>query len=335
MWYDNQKILSHNCLYNFVLSNRGGGKTYRFKKWAINDFIKNDKEFIYLRRYKTEFKDFDKFFDDIIKNNEYPDHEFKVDGLKCYIDGKLAGYGVALSTALTKKSTSYPNVNKIGFDEFVIDSKVIHYLHNEVVAFLEFFETVTRMRHGVDIKDDVRAFFMANTVSVVNPYFLFWNLKPDMNRRFTKRGQIIVEIFKDEEFVKKKKETRFGQLIDGTDYGAYSIDNAFLKDNDTFVEKRHPNAKFQFSILYNNYEYGFWLDHLNGLIHVSKDVDPYSKAKYVITGSDHKPNFILIRSAKKNGAVAMTLQAYEHGLIRFSDLTVKNQTLEIFQSLRM
>ena len=156
-----------------------------------------------------------------------------------------------------------------------------------------------------------------------------------MKKRFNKYGQIIIEIFKDEEYVRKMKETRFGQLIAGTKYAAYSIDNEFLNDNETFVEKRNPFARFQFSIHYNGYDYGFWLDHQNGLIHISNDVDPSSRFKYVITGQDHQPNFILVRSARQNGNVNMTLQAYEHGLVRFSNMTVKNQALEIFQTLRM
>ena len=152
------------------------------KKLAIKRFLKTGKQFIYLRRYKTEFDDFKNFFNDIM--DEFPDTTFEVKGKKIYIDGELAGYGIPLSTALTKKSVSYERVELIGFDEFVIDSKVIHYLSNEVDAFLEFYETVARTR------DNVRVLFLSNAVSVVNPYFMYWNLRPNSEQRFTRRGQM-------------------------------------------------------------------------------------------------------------------------------------------------
>lgn len=73
MWYNPHELLSHNCLFNFVVGNRGAGKTYGVaKKWAIKTFLKTGKQFIYLRRYKTELDDIPNFFADIIANNEFP-----------------------------------------------------------------------------------------------------------------------------------------------------------------------------------------------------------------------------------------------------------------------
>ena len=111
MFYDLSKMQSYNALLNFLLGGRGIGKTYGLKKWAIKDFLKTGKQFIYLRRYKSELKDIDKFFNAISK--EFNDVEFDVKGRTFYINKKVAGYAVPLSTALTKKSAEYPKVNKI------------------------------------------------------------------------------------------------------------------------------------------------------------------------------------------------------------------------------
>lgn len=253
MWWNPHKVLSHNCLYNFIVGNRGAGKTYGFKLWAIKSFLKNGKQFIYLRRYKTEFKDFKNFFHDVIANNEFPDVEFEVKGLTLYINKKIAGYGVALSTAMTKKSTAYPEVDKICFDEFVIDSQggLIRYLSNEVESFLEFYETVARLR------ENCRVLFLSNAVSIVNPYFLYWNLRPHPKRQFTKVGHMLIEFVKNEEFVEAKYQTKFGQIIKDTKYGKYAVENEFLKDNMNFIEKKTGDAKFDFSIDYNGNTYGF------------------------------------------------------------------------------
>lgn len=40
MWWDLKNTLSYNALFNFVVGSRGCGKTYGFKKWAAEDFIK-------------------------------------------------------------------------------------------------------------------------------------------------------------------------------------------------------------------------------------------------------------------------------------------------------
>ena len=248
MYWTPHDILSHNCLFHFSIGNRGAGKTYGSKKWAIKDFLKTGAQFVYLRRYKTEFDGFQNFFADIA--NEFPEHEFEVKGKLLYIDKKLAGYGIPLSVGLTKKSISYHLVNKIIYDEFIIDKGHIRYLRNEVPTFLEMYETIARMR-------DVRVMFLANAVSVVNPYFLYWNMKPKTTKRFTKIGHMIIEYMQNKEFIEAKYKTRFGQIIKGTNYGNYAIENEFLKDNMTFVEKKTGNARFGFSVVYNAHTYGF------------------------------------------------------------------------------
>lgn len=74
IYLDLNRTLSYNALFTFIIGNRGGGKTYGFKQWAINDFIKNKKQFIYLRRYKTELIDVNKFFADI--QHEFPNFHY-------------------------------------------------------------------------------------------------------------------------------------------------------------------------------------------------------------------------------------------------------------------
>lgn len=326
MYYNPQRILSFNRLFNFVVGNRGSGKTYSAKKLAINKFLKKKKKFIYLRRYKTEFDDFGNFFADIM--HEFPDVEFEVKGKRVYINGELAGYGVPLSTALTKKSVSYHDVELIIFDEFVIDSKVIHYLNNEVGHFLEFYETVARMR------DNVVVLFLSNAVSVVNPYFLYWNMKPRSERRFTKYGHMIIEFVKNEEFIEAKYKTRFGQIIKGTTYGNYAVENEYLKDNMNFVEPKTGTSRFEFSVEFNGKEYGFWNDYKEGFVFVSEDIDPFRKNKFTVSDADHKPNMMLIKNANKSYLLKGVINAYENGYMRFDSLQVKNQVIELFGLLR-
>jgi hypothetical protein len=217
LYWDPHDLLSYNALYSFVVGSRGAGKTFGAKKLAIKKFLKNGSQTIYLRRYKTELDDFGKFFDDIAEF--FPGVTFEVKGKTGYINGEPAIIAIALSTGLIKKSTSYARVKLVIFDEFVIDSKVIHYLSNEVQAFLEMYETIARLR------DDCPVLFLSNAVSIVNPYFIFWKIKPTGNKRFTRYGHMLVEFVQNEEFKEAKYKTRFGQIIKGTKYGDYAIEN--------------------------------------------------------------------------------------------------------------
>ena len=189
MWYDKQQLLSHNKILNMVLSNRGGGKTFHMTCWGIDDFKKTKRQTVWVRRYQTELDEMllnGKFFDAV--REFYPDDELKVEGNLGYVNGEVAFYYIPLSTSRQLKSNNYPNVNKIIFDEFIIDKGRVTYLKNEVEVFLDLFETVARMR------DNVRAVLLANSVTVVNPYFQFWNIKVDTSKRFTIKGCSLVPL---------------------------------------------------------------------------------------------------------------------------------------------
>jgi hypothetical protein len=326
MYYNPHDLLTYNALFHFIIGHRGVGKTYGFKKRGIKNFKKDGKQFIYLRRYQTEFEDLSKFFSDI--KHEFPEDELSVKGNTFYCNGEIMGFAVALSTALTKKSVSYHDVTDIYFDEFVIDSKVIHYIKNEVIQFLEFYETVARLR------ENVRVFFISNAISIVNPYFLYWKIKPRSDQRFTKHGHILIEYVKNLDFIEAKYKTKFGQIIKGSDYGNYAVENEFLKDNINFVEKKSGRATFTFSIYYNSHSYGIWTDHKKGLVFVSHDIDPYNDIQMVLTDQDHKPNMMLIKNASRSHYLKRLIQAYEYGFLRFENMAIKNQLLEIMTILK-
>ena len=83
-YWDINHTLTYNYLINIIVGNRGGGKTYGFKRFAIDNFIKKKEQFGYIRRFKEDLKkSLPTFFNDIKK--EYPDYEFKVEGEKFYI----------------------------------------------------------------------------------------------------------------------------------------------------------------------------------------------------------------------------------------------------------
>jgi hypothetical protein len=323
MWYDISKSLSYNKVFNFIVGNRGGGKTFSSKKWAINGFLKNKKQFIYVRRYKPELDKISKFFDDI--KEFFPDHTLEVKGWKFYIDSKYCGEAIPLSVALRYKSTAFPMVDKIIYDEFIIDKGGIRYLPKEVECFLELFETIARTR------DDVRAVFLANAISVVNPYFLYFKLKPNPLKQYNVYDDILIEFFKDEEFVENKYKTRFGRLVTGTLYGDYAIDNKFLRDDDKFIEQRPNDTQFSLAIKYAGKFYGFWIDWKCGIIYADEKYDPSSYNIYALQKDDHEPNMFLIKSLADSQPMKRIVFCFQNGYLRFSNMQVKNQFYEFIR----
>ena len=338
MFYDPKKTLSYNALFNFIIGNRGGGKTFGFKSWAIDDFIKNGKQFIYLRRYAKELRTLKTFWQDIAPF--YPDADLQVKGKTFMINGSVAGYSMALSTSKIEKSSTFPLVNKIGFDEFIIDKGVYHYLPNEIEYFLEFYETIARTR-------DVRVMFMANAITQTNPYFLYFNIELPYNKmvqtffndgsgRFTKKrnkenADILIQLVADADFIEMKSKTRFGQLISGTNYFNYAIDNQFLRDTNEFLAKKSEKAQHKCIIIYKGKELGVWVDYVEGLYYVSENTDPFCRLLFAFTTPEHTVNTMLVSSVKKSALLGPFFENFKIGNVRFESMDIKNLFYELIK----
>lgn len=335
IFYDFDKMISYNSLLNFIIGERGVGKTYGAKKYVVNHFLKKHKQFVYLRRYKDELKksmiqgNKGKFFDQI--KDEFPDVKFENDGNTMKINDEIAGYGMILTKTTDLKSATFENVDTIIFDEFIIDKGFRHYVPDEVNAFLGLIDTIVRMR------DDVRVVFLGNAISTTNPYFIYFNLTLPYNSEFKiekrddkGRPLILVNYIKNEAYRAARKLTRFGQLIEDTKYGEYAIDNKFLRDNKTFIEHKSGDAKFFFTIKLNNMELGVWNDYNSGKMYISQDVDPLCPTKIALDDEDHDYDTILVRT-RSSGWFKTLLDRYRMGQLCFENQKVKNIFMDHFQ----
>lgn len=327
IWYDKSKLLSYNSILNFLIGQRGGGKTYGFKTWAVEDFLKTGRQFFWLRRFKTELLGTSRelgvvntWFNDIA--HLYPNHELKIEGNIAYIDGKIAGYFGALSISEHWKSVPFVNVNKVIMDEFLIRTGVgKQYIKNEVVVFLELMETVGRMR------DDIRFFLIGNALSFSNPYFHYFGIKPFREGIYhdSKRG-ITVQLYNNEKFKEVKEQTKLGRLIKDTEYGDYAIQNVFLLDNDKFIEKRTPGSHLLYNIVWDKHTFGLWVDPHIGRMFVSRKHNP-SETTYTVKAEDHDINMYLLGLNHPN--LKRIKNAFEHGYLFFEDQIIKDVMLNV------
>lgn len=176
------KILDKQAQYNIVFGERSNGKTYAVLKYGLDNYVKTGKQMAIVRRWKEDMrgKRGASFFDALVANDEirkmtngewtnvyyYSGRWFLArydDDLKKQVmDETPIAYGFALSDMEHDKSSSYPNITTIMFDEFLTRQ---YYLNDEFVTFMNVISTIVRYRK------DVKIFMLGNTVNKYCPYF--------------------------------------------------------------------------------------------------------------------------------------------------------------------
>ena len=330
IFYSPKLLLSHHCLFNFVLGERGVGKTFSFKQYVIQNFIRTGQQFVYVRRFKSELDPSARtFFDQLLDAHTFPDDTaLSVKKQKGYytfeVNGLVAGFGIALTTSRILKSTSFPNVSSIIFDEFTLASgSSYHYLKDEVTQFLDLVETISRLR-------DVPVFCLGNSTSLNNPYFIYFKLRLPYGKKDIitfKNNLIAVQYITNLAYREEKSHTRFGQLISGTAYGDYAINNDFLEDNTKFLRKKSKDAHLYYNLILNGKTYGLWHDSINEIMYLSKDFNPNNKFRLALNLTDHSADTVLLRANTESIFKRMKFY-FEHGALFFESLEIQTAVLK-------
>lgn len=327
-WYKFDKVLSYNAVINCVIGARGVGKTYGAKRLAIKNAINKGEQFIYLRRYKSELKNAPNFFNDIA--HEFPDWDLKVRGRTAIMRPKTAkkddewtliGYFVPLSVSQANKSTAYPDVTTIIFDEFIIDKGNLLYLSNEVRVFLDFYNTVDRYQ------DKTRVLMLSNSASIMNPYFIDWNIIPD--REIIKYGDgfVVVHTVDSSMYGAQVSKTRFGKFVTvhSKEYAQYAIENEFQDSTDDFVCKKTGVATHMFNLRTDDGKYSVWFD--SGQWFVQKKI-PKTPVTNLTLSKNMREGEI---QATYSDKLMQTLRAaYRQGRMYFDDASTRNGIRKIF-----
>lgn len=181
-YYTLDRIKEFKAQYNLIFGKRSNGKTYSVLKEAIEKYAKSGKQTAYIRRYREDFvgKRGQQMFaamvsDDIVSKAtggkwdkiKYQSSQWffaKEDekGERLITDSQPFCFGFSLAQMEHDKSTSYPNITTIIFDEFI---SRIGYLPNEFVLFMNVLSTIIRQRN------DVTIYMLGNTVNKYCPYF--------------------------------------------------------------------------------------------------------------------------------------------------------------------
>ncbi len=247
-YYTSEHIDKLNAHYNVIFGKRSNGKTYNLLYKILKNYIEKGEQGGYIRRYREDFrgKRGNVLFDGLVANDVISKlSDGKWDCVKFYSDrwylakheendpSKMISdstpfcYAFALAQMEHDKSTSYPLITTVVFDEFI---SRIGYLPNEFVLFMNCLSTVIRQRN------DVKIYMLGNTVNKFCPYFQEMGLGHvekmdpgtiDVYKYGDSQLKVAVERTKDHNLEGRKSEVYFAfdnpslQMITG---GAWELD---------------------------------------------------------------------------------------------------------------
>jgi hypothetical protein len=334
-YYVYDKVCSYNGVYNFLVGGRGIGKTYGAKRRAIKAAIYKGDQFIYLRRYKTEMTPArNTFFADI--SHLFPKWDFRVVGPEAQTapartrDSKkrqwrTIGYFVTLSTAQTQKSVSYEHVKTIIFDEFIIENGALHYLPDEATIFTNFYSTVDRY------KDKTVVWFLANSVSIMNPYFLEYEIRPDQESEFIVKndGFIVCHFPESAAFATSVYETRFGKFIKNTEYADYAVANTFEDNHENLLAGKDSKSKYLFSLECRNGIFSVWHNWINDEYFIQAKRPKNEPHMFTLLADKMDTNKNLV--TLNDGPLQYLRTAFRSGRVSFDAPQTRNTFAEIFK----
>lgn len=326
--YDGKLCISKHRFLNLIMSMRGGGKSFWFKRYCVDNFLKTGQKFIYMRRYQTDIEKAlankeGSFWNDLIKEGYFLNHDVKEDMNGFYIDGKQCGYYIALSSAVSRKSISYKDVSIVVYEEFLLAKGKVRPLKNEPQELLDFLNTVDRY------EDRVTCFCLANTIDYANEYFQYFNIFPKIGDEFTMKKQVLVQVWENFAFEEYAKKSRLGELISGTDYGDYAIGSKFLMNDEHFIEEKTPKSLYSFGFHFNGKNYGVWCDETVGKFFVNTQHDSM-RYTFVFTLEDMRPNTLML-TRKKPEMLRHFCENFRLGNVYSNNQTTKRAVFDLMK----
>lgn len=181
-YYSLSAIKKKKATYNVIIGERSNGKTYACLLEVVKKYFENGSRFAYVRRWQDDIRGRrgQAVFSSLVNNGEIEKYSkglytgvhyysgkfyfctYDDKGKAVYSDVSCFGHLFALTGMEHDKSTSYPLVENVIFDEFLTKGT---YLPDEFVLFMNVLSTIIRRRENVKI------YMLGNTVNRFSPYF--------------------------------------------------------------------------------------------------------------------------------------------------------------------
>lgn len=336
-FYSPIPLLSYNKPLSFSIGSRSVGKSTGFALYLLREFIEKGRQFIYCRRTDEELKlTAPNYFDNavnILKANGYEVESLIYKGGQYFLDDKVCGYAIPLSLQQKYKSGNYSEVFYIIYDEFMImpGTTTSTYLggknsSSEVDAMASLYQTVDR-GIGRAFRNETKIIFIGNAGSFFNPFFINYGidkfLRPDTKHLAPKDDIYVLEQTFETEATKEIKNS-FGYLISTEKTKSYAYENRYADlSGDEFIEKK-PEGTYTAlcNLVVEGNKYGVYQYSDAGYVYISHKVAD-GRPVLSLTTSDHKPNYLMMKSWHNHPITKRIKDMYDMGCIRFYDYKCK------------
>ena len=202
-YYRLNRIDKQDCQYNVIFGERSSGKTYAVKERILKNYFKTGEQGAIIRRWDDDLRGvrgavmFDdqtdlvkklsggKYTGVLYQSRRWYFSKYNMDTGKTEKSEEPFCYAFGLNVMEHDKSTSYPKITTVLFDEVLTRG---HYLNDEFVLFMNVISTIARLRKNIKI------YMLGNTVNKYCPYFAEMGLT---NAKNMKQGDLDVYTYGD------------------------------------------------------------------------------------------------------------------------------------------
>lgn len=333
-FYDGSKIMSLKDLNGelpeiyMICTNRSAGKTTFFGRYFVKRFIEKGEKFGILYRFGYEMNDCaDKFFKEI-GTLFFPEYtmtatcEGKGTYYNLYLNDIHCGYCLSINKAdmIKKMSHLFSDIQRLLFDEF--QSETNNYCSNEITKFISIHTSIAR-GGGKQVRY-LPVYMLSNPVSLLNPYFSVFDISSRLqkNTKFLRGDGWVLESGFYESASMAQKQSAFNRAFASNKYVAYSTENVYLNDTDTFIEKVSGNGRYVATLKFEDNYYAIreFLDL--GIVYCDDTYDPTFPRRIAVTTDDHQINYVMLKNNEM--FLGIMKQYFQRGVFRFKNIKCKN-----------
>ena len=325
-------------------SNRTGGKTYNVTLAIIYGIINGYlDEIVVVCKSKNRAKNVAMGRFEAVLRDHYPEYTIKEENVesgdyiilhlvRCVDYGEgvveedtILGYTIPLNTAdnLKDYSALFRNVNLMFTDEFQGN-----YCPDEVNKWANLHTTIARGEKDKATRY-VPCILLSNSISIENPYFSELGItgKLQSNTKWLRGHGFVLQRFRNEFSAQQQRESRFNVALSGNKQIQSNIDNTWLNDDFSCIEKPDNWGRGYCHHVFQNGDetYGMYYYPDAGYFYISRTWDKTCKSVYNIS-----PNVVEDIPTLRYAPPFVTLrEKYYRGVVRFCDITAKSAVMNV------
>ena len=184
-YYNGDRIRKTGADMMIIFGQRSSGKTYDAIAHAVREYIRDESQFVYMRRYEDEITP--SVLSELLSGHADQITEAFGEGATCrYYSRKfmlntpekkdIIGHTMSISGYMAYKGSQYPRVKTIILDEFLSKRPYSYVSRNPTQEVDDFLQNVSTIVRG---RTDVKIYLLGNTVTRNNAFFKVLGIDPE------------------------------------------------------------------------------------------------------------------------------------------------------------